>query len=240
MSAVMELPTPTDVSSLRAALGLFSYYRKFFNRFSTIAFPLNRLLKKEALWGWSDPQQQAFAELKEHLCLAPVVQLPDSYKPFILTTDWSHRGMGAVLSQLDQEGVKHPICYAFRSCNPSKQNYNSFDGECLAVVWATNLFKPYLFDHSSTLVTDHEPLKWIMTTQRLTGKLARWSLVLQEYDFTVIHRAGTNKANADCLSRYPGTSTDSWERGEVLPAQPTRPRGSGTPYLLRIPILQPR
>ena len=77
------------MSILRAALGLFSYYRKFVNRFSTIAFPLNKLLKKEALWEWSDTQQQAFTELKEQLCSAPVLQLPDSYKRFILTTDWS-------------------------------------------------------------------------------------------------------------------------------------------------------
>ena len=85
--------------------------------------------------------------------------------------------MGALLSQLDKEEVEHPICYASRSCNPAEQNYSSFDGECLAVVWATNLFRPYLFGNSFTLVTDHEPLKWIMTTQKLTGMLARWSLL---------------------------------------------------------------
>ena len=166
------------MSSLRAALGLFSYYRKFVNRFSTIAFPLNRPLKKEALWEWSDIQQHAFAGLKEQLCSAHVLQLPNSYKPFILTTDWSQRGMGAMLSQPDPEGVEHPICYAFRSCNLAEQNYNSFNREYLAVVWATNLFRPYLFGNSFTLVTDHKPLKWIMTTQKLTGKLARWSLLL--------------------------------------------------------------
>ena len=104
------------------------------------------------------------------LCQAPVLQLPNAYKPFILTTDWSHKGMGAVLSQLTEEGVEHPICYASRSCNPAEQNYSSFDGECLAVVWATNYFRSYLFGNSFTLITDHEPLRWLMTTQKLTGK----------------------------------------------------------------------
>ena len=164
LSAVRELPALTDVSILRAALGLFSYYRKFVNQFSTIAFPLNKLMKKEAPWEWSKTQQEAYAELKEQLCSTPVLQLPDAYKPFILTTDWSQKGMGAVLSQLDAEGVEHPICYASRSCNPAERNYSSFDGECLAAVWATNLFRPYLSGNSFTLVTDHEPLKWIMTT----------------------------------------------------------------------------
>ena len=92
--------------------------------------------------------------------------------------------MGAILSQLNKEGEEHPICYASRSCNAAEQNYSSFDGECLAVVWATSRFRPYLFGNSFTLVTDHEPLKWIMTTQKLTGKPARWSLLLQDYDFT--------------------------------------------------------
>ena len=129
--------------------------------------------------------------------------------------------MGAILSQLDKQGEEHPICYASRSCNAAEQNYSSFDGECLAVVWATSHFRSYIFGNSFTLVTDHEPLKWIMTTQKLTGKLARWSLLLQEYDFTVEHRAGTANTNADCLSRYPLSSEADaplldWAKGEVL------------------------
>ena len=90
--------------------------------------------------------------------------------------------MGAVLSHLDEEGVEHPICYASRFCNPAEKNYFSFHGECLAVVWATNHFRASLFGKSFTLFTDHEPLRWLMTTQKLTGKMARWSLLLQEYD----------------------------------------------------------
>ena len=117
--------------------------------------------------------------------------------------------MGAVLSQLDEEGVEHPMCYASRSCNPAEQNYSSFDGECLAVVWATNHFRAYLFGNSFTLVTDHEPLRWLMTTQKLTGKMARWSLLLQEYNFTVQHRAGVDNTNVDCLRRLPLKSKEN-------------------------------
>ena len=221
LAAVRDLPSPTDLSSLRAALGLFSYYRKFVLHFSTIAFPLNSLLKKDRTWEWGEPQEGAFLALKEQLCSAAVLRLPDPYSPFILTTDWSQRGMGAILSQVNKEGAEHPICYASRSCNAAEQNYSSFDGECLAVVWATGHFRAYLFGNSFKLVTDHEPLKWIMTTQKLTGKLARWSLLLQEYDFTVEHRAGVANTNADCLSRYPLPSVENapvldWTKGEVL------------------------
>ena len=221
LAAVRDLPSPTDLSSLRAALGLFSYYRKFVPHFSTIAFPLNSLMKKDRPWEWGEHQEEAFVELKEHLCSAAVLRLPDPYSPFILTTDWSQRGMGGILSQVGRDGVEHPVCYASRSCNSAEQNYSSFDGECLAVVWATSHFRSYLFGNSFTLVTDHEPLKWIMTTEKLTGKLARWSLLLQEYDFTVEHRPGKENTNADCLSRYPLSSSAKapvldWGKGEVL------------------------
>ena len=164
IAAVRDLPAPTDLSGLRAALGLFSYYRKFVPHFSTIAFPLNALMKKDRPWEWGKAQADAFGELKEQLCSAAVLKLPNPYNPFILTTDWSQRGMGAILSQVGDDGVEHPVCFASRSCNATEQNCSSFEGECLAVVWATSHFQSYLFGNSFTLITDHEPLKWIMTT----------------------------------------------------------------------------
>ena len=164
LAAVRDLLAPTDISSLRAALGIFSYYRKFVLNFSSIAFPLNSLLKKDRPWLWGEDQRRAFTTLKDELCSSTVLRLPNSYKPFILTTDKSQHGMGAVLSQLDPQGVEHPVCYASRSCNPAKQIYSSFDGECLAMVWATSHFRAYLFGKTFTLITDHEPLKWLMTT----------------------------------------------------------------------------
>ena len=87
LAAVRDLPAPTDLSGLRAALGLFSYYRKFVASFSTIAFPLNSLLKKDRPWVWGEAQAAAFLELKEQLCGAAIPRLPDAYSPFILTTD---------------------------------------------------------------------------------------------------------------------------------------------------------
>ena len=173
LSDVRDLPSPTDLPSLRAALGLFSYYKKFVLHFSSIAFPLNSPLKKDRPWEWGQAQEEAFLALKEQLCGAVVLKLPNPYSPFILTTHWSQCGMGAILSQVGKDGVEHPVCYASRFCNLAEQNYSSFDGECLAVVWATSHFRSHLFGNSFKLVTDHEPLKWIMTTQKLTRKLAR-------------------------------------------------------------------
>ena len=189
--------------------------------FSSIAFPLNAVMKKDRPWEWGKAQADTFGELKEQLCSAAVLKLPNPYHPFILTTDWSRRGMGAILSQAGDDGIEYPVCFASRSCNEAEQNYSSFEGEYLAVVWATSHFRSYLFGNSFTLVTDHEPLKWIMITTKLTGKLARWSLLLQDYDFTVEHKAGVDNTNADCLSRYPLPSaadapTLDWTKGEIL------------------------
>ena len=138
----------------------------------------------------------------------------------MFTTDWSQQGVGAVLIQIDSIGKEHPICYASRSCNPAEKNYGSCEGECLAVVWATQHFRKYLFGTPFTLITDHEPLRWLMLTNKTTGKLARWSLLLQEYHMTVIHKKGILNTNADCLSRYPKKASDSepvlpdWSKGD--------------------------
>ena len=130
--------------------------------------------------------------------------------------------MGAILSQVGKDGEEHPVCFASRSCNGAEQNYSSFVGELLAVVWATSHFRPYLFGNSFHLVTDHQPLEWIMTTTKLTGKLPRWSLLFKEYDFTVQHRKGVENTDADCLSRSPlpsdaGAPSMDGAKGEIMP-----------------------
>ena len=114
-----------------------------------------------------------------------MLQRPDSVFPYTFTTDSSQKGMGAILNQTDSKGKEHPISYASRSCNPAEKNYGSCEGECLAVVWAVQHFREYLFGQLFTLVTDHEPLRWLMLTNKTTDKLARWSVLLQEYDITV-------------------------------------------------------
>ena len=124
--------------------------------FSVIASPLHHLLQKGVQWLWDQDQENSFAELKDRLCTAGVLRRLDVDLPYVLATDWSQRGMGAVLSQIDAEGKEHPISYASRSCKPAEKNYGSCEGECLAVVWATDHFREYLFGTPFTLITDHE------------------------------------------------------------------------------------
>ena len=94
---------------------------------------------------------------------------------------------------------------------------SSYEGECLAFVWAVIHFRPYLYGTKLTLYMDHQPLKWLMTNDKLTGKLARWALILQEYEFEVIHRPGVTHQNADTMSRRPlQTSEDFSEARQDL------------------------
>ena len=115
--AIKDMPTPKDIHQLRVALGLFSYYRKFIPHFSTIASPLNGLLKGDVKWHWDETQETAFIELKQALCSEPVLRRVDTNKPYLLATDWSAHGLGAVLSQTDDDGTEYAVAFASRSCN---------------------------------------------------------------------------------------------------------------------------
>jgi hypothetical protein len=111
----------------------------------------------------------------------------DFNKVFILHTNWSALGIGAILGQFNEECKKYVIAYASQSNNKAESNYSSYEGECLVVVWAVIHFKPYLHGTKFILYTNHQPIKWLMTNDKLISKLARWVLIFQEYEFKVIH-----------------------------------------------------
>ena len=202
---VKNFPVPTNLTQLRGALGLFSYYRKFIKDFSRIAKPMLTLLKKDAPFIWGEKQQNAFDRLKEMLIKAPILSYPDFDKPFIIYTDASGIGLGAVLSQIKDDEKEHVIAYASRSLNPAEKNYSVTDQECLAVVWAIKHFQHYLGLKPFTIITDHIALKWLQTSKMPKGRRARWVMELQQYDFSIKHRPGKLNANADALSRTPAS-----------------------------------
>ena len=157
---IKEYPIPKDVSQLRQFFGLASYYRRFICGFSKIAAPLNALLKKDVAFTWECTCQQAFVELKECWMSAPVLAYPQfkSDVPFMLKTDASIHGLGAVLTQKQEDGKSvHPIAYASRSLNCHERNYGITELETLGLVWAARLFRPYLLGTSVKCIvyTDH-------------------------------------------------------------------------------------
>ncbi|GJP45105.1 hypothetical protein CLOM_g4497 [Closterium sp. NIES-68] len=161
---VDRLKASTDRSTLRAQLGFLRYYRRFIPNFSKTAKPLNQLLSEDEGWKCGKEQERAWTTLKEAVKTALLLKLPNPDEPFLLYTDWSSSGMCTVLCQ-EEKGTERVVAYASRSCSPAESNYSSYEGEGLAAVWGIALFRPYLQGRKFTLVTDHQPLLWLMTNQ---------------------------------------------------------------------------
>jgi hypothetical protein len=128
--------------------------------------------------------------------------LPKRGRPFRVRCDWIKKGVGGVLLQEDDAGVERVVAYGSRSCNGAESRYSSFQGELLAAVYFVRLWRQYLYGERFQLESDHRPLQWILTNFKLTGKLARWALMLSEFDFEVIHKPGVDN-EMDCLSKFP-------------------------------------
>ena len=191
LQAVQEFPVPTTKKQVRGFLGLTGYYRKFIANYSSIAAPLTDMIKKQSpdRVQWTNDCRTAFETLKAKLCKTPVLANPDFSKQFILQTDASNRGVGAVLSQLDSKGCDRPVAYFSRKLLPREQRYSTVEQECLAIKLGVEAFKVYLIGRHFIVQTDHRSLKWLNRLKENNSRLTRWSLALQPFSFTVEHRA---------------------------------------------------
>jgi hypothetical protein len=216
VAAIAALPRPTgarqrghiggtDVTSVKAFSGMVNYYRQFIPNCSRLQAPLNEL--KGVPWAWDGAQEEAFLALKVALQGEPVLVLPRRGRLFKVRCDWSKKGIGGVLLQEDETGAERVVAYGSRSCNGAESRYSSFEGELLAAVYFVRLWRQYLYgERKFVLESDHQPLRWILTNTKLTGKLARWALMLSEFDFEVVHKPDIDN-EMDCLSRFPAVSS---------------------------------
>ncbi|KAG1072057.1 hypothetical protein G6F42_025954 [Rhizopus arrhizus] len=133
--------------------------------------------------------------LKKLLTTAPILSRPDFNEPFMLVTDASKLGLGAILTQLDKNGHEHPIIYASRGLKSTESNYAPTKLECLAVIWAIKMFRPYLLGKKFTVITDHSALNGLLKTPNPTGIIARWITILSEYEFEIKYRPGRINEN---------------------------------------------
>ena len=202
---VQDWPTPRNPKEIRSFLGLSNYFRRFIQGYSKLVRPMNDLLLKDARWEWTPACQAAFDGVKHALTNAPVLCIPDFSKPFELITDASgdqHRGaLGAVLLQ---EG--RVVAYESRTLSSAELNYTTTEQECLAVVHALKVWRCYLEGVKFIVVTDHNPNTFMSTQPLLNRRQARWSELMQQYDFEWVYRPGRVNV-ADPLSRIPAPST---------------------------------
>lgn len=200
VSAIVNMPPPQNTTEVRRIIGMASWYRRFIPNFSSVVAPITNLLKKNTKFVWSQECEAAFSSIKGNLVSSPVMCCPDFDKPFVIQTDASDFGLGAVLTQDLVDGEK-VISYISRSLSPSERKFSTVEKECLAVVWAINKFRPYVEGTKFTVITDHFSLQWLHKLKEPSGRLARWSVKLQQFDFEIVHRKGSDHVVPDALSR---------------------------------------
>lgn len=200
VSAILNIPDPKNVGEVRRILGMAGWYRRFLPNFSTLVAPITNLLRKHTKFCWSEECKAAWETVKQHLVAAPVMSCPDFSRPFIIQTDASDYGLGAVLTQSYPEGER-VVSFISRSLSASERKFSTTEKECLGVLWAIEKFRPYVEATHFTVVTDHFALLWLHNLKDPSGRLARWSVRLQQYDFEVVHRRGKDNIVPDALSR---------------------------------------
>ena len=198
IEAIQKFKIPKTQREIKSFLGLLGYYRKFIKNFAKITKPMTKCLKKNEKIEHTKEFIDCFNTCKNILTSEPVLAYPDFKKPFELTTDASNYAIGAILSQ-----DNHPICYASRTLNPAEVNYSTIEKELLAIVWSCKYFRPYLFGHKFTILTDHKPLQWLFSLKEPNSRLVRWRLKLEEFDYTIQYKKGKLNQAADALSRNP-------------------------------------
>lgn len=199
--AIVDFPRPKTIRQLRSFLGLTGWYQRFIENYSAISAPLTNIKGKTEKFIWSEEAQKAFDHLKVRLTSAPILSHPDFGRPFVIQCDASATGVGSVLFQVDDNNEEHPIAFMSKKLNAAQRNYSVTELECYAAVLSVKKFRPYVEGMEFKILTDHASLKWLMSQKDLSGRLARWSLKLQTYRFTIEHRKGSANIVPDALSR---------------------------------------
>ena len=205
LAGIRDWPAPTTVKQTRGFLGFGNFYRRFIRNFSEIARPLNDLLKKDHKFEWTNDCQKAFDELKKRFTEEPVLMMPDHTKPFQIETDASKYATGAVLTQTDPNGDRHPVSFISKTFSPPERNYEIYDRELLAIIRALEEWRHYIqgSPHTTVVLSDHKNLMYYREAKKLNRRQARWSLYLSEFDLKLIHTPGHKMVQSDALSRRP-------------------------------------
>lgn len=217
IEAVANFPIPKCTKDIQRLMGMAGWYRRFIRNFSEITAPISELLKKNIKFEWNVEREKAFNQVISALTTAPVLANPDYAQPFEIQADACKQSCGAVLVQY-QDGNERVVAYMSQKFTPTQKKYHVTELECLAVILAIEKFRPYVEGSQFRVITDHHSLLWLKNLKDPNGRLARWALRLQAYDFTLVHRKGNLHVVPDALSRSVAVvdisefenSSDSW------------------------------
>ena len=198
--AMSELRSPRDLTQARSFLGAANYYRRFVRHFSELVHPIVELTKKGVDFHWGEAQQYAFDTVKTALTSEPVLVHPDFSKRFTVTADACDYAVSGMLSQ-EYDGMSRPVTYYSRALSGAQLNYATVEKECLAIIECVKQWRHYLSHAPFLIETDHKPLEWLKSLDGPTRRQTRWSILLQEYEYAIVHKAGKLNVVADCLNR---------------------------------------
>ena len=208
---IQEFQRPTTKKGVRSFLGICGFYSQYIKNYTYLAQPLIKLTGKfmPQKVEWTEELERAFHAMKAALRASIMLRLPDLKKKFILQTDASNSGIGAALLQEDDDDSRYPVSYWSRKLKKSEVNYSTIEKECLAIVEACRKFQAYLYGAPFLLESDHMPLSFLKTQERVpnNARITRWILALQDFHFTIKYIPGKENVMADALSRQ-------WEDGE--------------------------
>lgn len=217
--AVQNMPPPTDVSTLRSFLSSLQFYGKFLPDLATVTEPLHRLTRKGITWNWGSHEDAAFRKLKEVLSQDTVLAHFDPSLQLGVSCDASNVGLGAVLFHRYPDGSERPIMNASKTLTDTQRRYGQIQREALSIIFAIQKFHQFLYGREFILVTDHKPLLSLFGPDKPTpalaaNRLARWALMLSQYNYTIEYRSTKSHGNADALSRLPAGSDPSFDKEE--------------------------
>jgi hypothetical protein len=196
VKAIREWPVPRNANEVRSFHGLASFYRRFVKNFSSIAAPLNELVKKNVVFKWTDVHEKAFELLKDKLTNAPLLCLPNFDKAFEIECDASGVGIGAVLMQDSK-----PIAYFSEKLKGAALNYSTYDKELYALVRALQIWQHYLWSREFIIHSDHQSLKFLRSQGKLQKRHAKWLEFIEMFPYVIKYKHGKENIVADALSR---------------------------------------
>lgn len=204
ITAVLNFPQPKNAKDLQSFLGLASYFRKFILNFSLIAHPLTELLKKNREFNFTDKETHAFNTLKQNLSSPPVLSIYNQNAETEIHCDASIHGYGCILMQKSlDDNTFHPVYFMSKKTTNAETKYSSYELEVLAIVQALKKFRVYLLGKNFKIVTDCNAFAMTLNKKDLCTRIARWALLLQDFDYVIEHRSGSKMNHVDALSRYP-------------------------------------
>lgn len=201
--ALTEMPIPRNQQGIRKFLGFSNYYRRFVKDYAEISAPLTLLLKKDVKYHWEKEQEEAFNILKTSISEDSLLFHPDTEEPFIVHISSSTIGLGAILSQKDGEGDEHPVLFASRTLRGAEPRYTSAELDCLALVYALDQFKPFIYGVPFTVITNSPAINWLMDSSNPTSRQVKWKTFLNDFEFDIEIRKQKKAQLAEAFSENP-------------------------------------